>query len=891
MLKCLCIVILLSFFSYTTINAQEVSIKGVIKDSIKPLSNVNIIAKPFSKGINLSFFITNMDGEYAVSLQKNETYIITVSYLGYKSYSFETEAIKDEIKDIILSEATEQLDEVIIIEEIPMIVKKDTIIYDTKAFTDGSEYKLKNILEKLPGVEVERNGDVLVNGKKVTKMLVEGNSFFGGNSKLAVENIPANAVDNVEVLDNYSEVSFLKDYVDSDEMAMNITLKEDKKRFTFGDVDSGLGEDQRYETHTGLFYYSPKTNVNFIGDLNDTGKKSFTLDDYINFEGGISKLTEKEGTSRSNSIQNYANLINTRPALNSENKFAGLNITSDINPSFSLSGYGIFSNTNTLSNQEIINNFFFEEDSYVENVSSNQEDNNLVSIAKLSADYTPNFKEKVFFDFQSKYFNNQRIEERLADIENLTTDFINERGAKGVEFTQDFEWHKKFSSRHITSLVLRNQYSNTTPDNFWNTNRSIVPSLIPFIEEERFNIVQNIDFVNHSFDILGKHYWVLNSKNHLYTTFGNNYLNQEYTTEDFQILENGIINSFENAEFNNNLNFKLNDFYVGLHYKFKANIFTVKTGGHVHYYNWRTDQVSRSSNNKFVFLPDFTTKLEINSSENLTFRYRFLSNFTDAPNYANGFRLLDYNQVFRGNTNLENEIYQNGIIRYYKFAMYNGLIINGVIDYKRKNNFIRNNIKVVGIDQFLTPALQEIPETTVSTVFNLRKRIKKLQFKFNTRFQYATFQKNINGFTSKDETFDYTLQATVRTRFKKLPNIELGLRSNVSFYNSGEIDTNFATYTPVGKIEYTFLKEFTFLFNYEYTKFQNRTNNVSTTFTIADFSLFYKINNSPLGLEIKGSNLFNTEFRQKNTATNFLTSSQKDFIIPRILMFSLHYKL
>ena len=104
----------------------------------------------------------------------------------------------------------------------------------------------------------------MVRGKKVTRVLVENKTFFTGNSKLAVNNIPADAVDKVEVLDNYNEVAMLKGLQDSEDMAMNILLKEDKKKFVFGDIEVGAGIKDRYLLHPNLFYYSPDTNINFI---------------------------------------------------------------------------------------------------------------------------------------------------------------------------------------------------------------------------------------------------------------------------------------------------------------------------------------------------------------------------------------------------------------------------------------------------------------------------------------------------------------------------------------------------------------------------------------------------------------------------------------------------
>ena len=121
------------------------------------------------------------------------------------------------------------LEEVLIEQKMAVVVKEDTIVYRTDQFKTGDERKLKDILEKLPGVEVDREGNVKVKGKPVTKLLVDGKTFFTGDEKLGVNNIPSDAVDEIEAIDDYQEVSFLKGLKESDKMALNIKLKEGKK--------------------------------------------------------------------------------------------------------------------------------------------------------------------------------------------------------------------------------------------------------------------------------------------------------------------------------------------------------------------------------------------------------------------------------------------------------------------------------------------------------------------------------------------------------------------------------------------------------------------------------------------------------------------------------------
>ena len=250
--------IVLLFINFS-VNSQNYTLKGFVKDSLQnPLPFANVVAEPIIKSNNFKFGITDEKGRYKIKIKKGN-YNVKVSYLGFQTKKTELLIKGDTTKNFILTEQPNNLDEVII--EIPVIVKQDTIIYNTDKFVNGKERKLKNVLKKLPGVEVDKNGTVIVQGKKVTKLLVEGKPFFGGGTKLGINNIPADAIDNIVILDNYNEVGFLKNLSDSEEMAMNIILKEDKKKFVFGDIEAGKGNKEFYRTHSNLFLLQPQNNT------------------------------------------------------------------------------------------------------------------------------------------------------------------------------------------------------------------------------------------------------------------------------------------------------------------------------------------------------------------------------------------------------------------------------------------------------------------------------------------------------------------------------------------------------------------------------------------------------------------------------------------------------
>ena len=177
-----------------------------------------------------------------MSLGKNGKYKLQVSYIAYKTFEeiFSTKEANVD-KDFTLV-PDNSLDAVELTYEMPVTIKGDTLIYNADSFKNGSERKLEDVLERLPGVEINDDGQIEVEGKTVSKIMVEGKDFFDGDTKLATKNIPSNAVDKVQVLRNYAEVGQLSGVQNNqDNVAINIKLKEGKKNLWFGDITAGTG--------------------------------------------------------------------------------------------------------------------------------------------------------------------------------------------------------------------------------------------------------------------------------------------------------------------------------------------------------------------------------------------------------------------------------------------------------------------------------------------------------------------------------------------------------------------------------------------------------------------------------------------------------------------------
>ena len=189
-----------------SLSAQSIKVRGFIKDSIgDPLELANVIATEKASGDIEAYAITNYEGRFQLSLPVNKTYVLRASFLGFENVEKEL-IIPEDAEDIdytfTLNTVENVLDGVEIIYEMPVTVSGDTITYNADSFKTGEERKLGDVMKNLPGIEVNDEGEIEVEGKAVTKVMVDGKDFFDGDSKLATKNIPADAVDKVQVLRN-----------------------------------------------------------------------------------------------------------------------------------------------------------------------------------------------------------------------------------------------------------------------------------------------------------------------------------------------------------------------------------------------------------------------------------------------------------------------------------------------------------------------------------------------------------------------------------------------------------------------------------------------------------------------------------------------------------------
>lgn len=880
------IVLFLPYFS----NGQTVM--GSIKDTLgNPLQNANIIAKPLAENNDIKFAIADYLGRFKLDLNKNTPYEIHVSYVGFveKVIAIKTDFSNQEL-NFTLTKKDKEIKEIIIKYDYkPIVLKKDTIVYDIKAFTNGTERKLKDQLEKIPGVEVDKNGGVTIQGKKVTNFYVENQSFFGGGTKLGVENIPADAVEKVEIIDNFNEVNFLKKVSDSKDLAMNIKLKADKKKFVFGDIQAGGGKskyDNHYLNHAGLFYFSPQSSISFIGDLNNIGKQVFSTEDLIHFQGGSSNFI-----SDRKQLTNMYEFANQKTDfLKNKSQFGALNFRQTINDKINISGFGLFS---TIQSNFLINNTI----EYLQNTSktieeriNNGQNKGNLSIGNIKINYAPSSGEKWLYNGQFQSNSNDNYSTLNSSTANQQTSFTTFNLTNNVQFKHFLEWHKQYNNNHTTTFVINHSYDNQKPINTWLTNSEFLVGLIPLLNDSFYTIQQVKKVTNSRLDMLFKHYWVINNYNHFYSNIGANFDSSRLQITEKQYLTSGTINDFVTNGFGNNINYLLKNFYLGFEYKFKIGKWVNKPSVYLHRYYLKTEQIDTNYIlNRSFLQPSWSSEFEFNPSENLKLTYQLINEFPEASRLADRYTLQTYNSVYKGNALLGNERFHNAYLNYTKTSLIKNLFVFANASYTKKTKTIRDSIELEGINQFTTPILTNNPETTYRINGSIDKKIYKFRFGLNANFSWFNYIQSINNESQTNKRNNQSFGLRLRTATNKWPSTSISYTKIFSqFY--GLTNSNLVTDKFIFNFDVVFCKNFSFKTDYE-AVFNKNSNVVATRFNVANAYLSFQKKNNAFLVELSARNYLNNGTKINNSFSDFMISNTTTYILPRIIMLTVSYKL
>lgn len=900
---------LLILFFFSSISfSQSVKLEGFVTDSkAAALEMANVIAINLTTKAMDSYAITNDKGKFLLNLKPNTNYTVKISYLGMQNRELSIlTTMENSTKVIAMEEGGIELDGVEIIREMPVSIKGDTIVYKADSFKSGTERKLEDLLKKLPGVEVNADGEIEVEGKKVSKLMVEGKDFFDGDTKLGVKNIPADAIDKIQVLRNYSEIGALKGVENNqDNLAMNIKLKSGKKNFWFGDMTAGIGighTESRYLINPKTFYYNPKYSVNLITNFNNIGELPLTVQDYYKFTGGFRGMMKKGGTNFNVSSNDLGiSLLRNNRAKEIETRFGAINFSYNIDKAWNMSGFAILSESITETETKSQTNIFRTNSSQIQSTENRNDTGNQKSnlgLFKLSSSYKPTTRFQLDYDILAKFSKqnetNALLREAIVNSNSTTENIATLKKQNPISLNQNLSFYYTHNDKNIFALEMQHLYQEEDP--FYNANLQSQPFNFSdyILGQNRNDISQNRFTKTNKSDIKFDYYYMLTTKSNINVTLGNTYSFQNFNSSIFQVLDDQTVNNLnDNAK--NDVNYSFKDAFLGFYYKILSGKFTFTPGVSLHSFSMKDQQLGNRNEQKFFrALPDFLAIYQIKKAESLTYNFSFTNNFTDINRLSEGIIFSNYNSLTRGNRTLENATSIAHTLRYFKYNMYNLENISAFASYSRQIDAIKTRALFNGVNQTSTPFNSDFADETLSGNGSYgRSFLKNYKASFGANLNWSKNNNiRIDRVTNKDilitnESFTQSFTVKASTNYKKLPNLELGYNWVKNDYNNN----TFYTDKPFAKLDYFFLESFSFVSEYEFYHYYNNGKTINNEYDFLSVSLIYQKKNSKLEYKISGTNLLNTTSLNDDSFSQFSTRTSQYIVQPRYIIFNFKYNL
>ncbi|QNK78991.1 outer membrane beta-barrel protein [Winogradskyella sp. PAMC22761] len=380
-MKKLTLVLAFLFALHAFSQEKSFELTGTLKaeDTQLPLESATVYLERVKDSSVVTYTITDKNGKFKI---ENSTYDqalnFYVSYVGYGTYFKKVEINKEKIDLGIISMSLDnQLGEVLVKSTAPITIKKDTLEFNVKSFKTKKDANVEDLLKQLPGVEVDEEGKITVNGKPVNKILVNGKPFFGDDPTITTKNLTKEIIEKIQIVDTKTKSeAFTGEEGDQENKTINLTIKEENNKGVFGRVSAGAGTDDRYEFAGMVNLFDNDRRVSVLAGGNNTNSPGFSFGEISKMfgrGGGVSFSSNGsfslggrsfgggEGiTTSQNAGVNYADVIGEKTDVSADYFFSSSNSENESSSEREtiLSDSRYFTNSNSRSDNDTDNHSF-----------------------------------------------------------------------------------------------------------------------------------------------------------------------------------------------------------------------------------------------------------------------------------------------------------------------------------------------------------------------------------------------------------------------------------------------------------------------------------------------------------------------------------------------------
>ncbi|MFT3932587.1 MAG: outer membrane beta-barrel family protein [Chitinophagaceae bacterium] len=794
--------LLLSLFVFcvflTAAHSQnDGSIRGIIKDTSAGLNlgdaTVTVLSAKDSSLV--SFGRTNSNGAFTIRNLEKGNYRLLVTHVGYVNLSknFSISAALNEINFGVLSISNKAtlLQEVTVSQEKPpVVIRNDTLEYNAGSFKTKPNAVVEDLLKKLPGIQVDKEGKVKSNGEEVKKVLVDGKEFFGNDPKMATKNLPADAVDKVQVFDRKSDQSRFTGFDDGNsEKTINLTIKPEKKNGVFGKATAGAGDNGLYQGNMNVNSFSGERQLSAIGMMNNTNKQGFSFMDILNFSGGLPNANGKGGIQMDMNSMGLPIQGATNNQGITTTKAGGLNYNNSWQKKLDVMSSYFYNNLQTDKTENVYQQWLLPGNNYntsKQNNSNNQTESHRFNI---SGDYTIDTANSLKLSSsvnmqQSAYYLNSNYNSVSVATGNLLNDGISNSFIKG----NGYSWNNNALFRHRfpkkgrtfsanLSVNLNDSKSNgglLSRNNFYQTDGSLQQSDTLNQENNQHNNSNTYGAVLSYTEPLSR-----NSLLEFNYNFNTTHSTSDKKTYDYDALtgKHSSLNNLLSNNFSSDYTFHrptINWRYQQKKYNFVIGAAIQQASLNSNFHVMGNDS---ALNRSFVnFLPSANLQYKFNQYKNIRALY---NTFTRQPTITQLQPITDNTDplnIKTGNPDLKQEYYHRLMVDYISFDPYRHTSFFASLNAGLTGN------KIVNADQLNAQGVRTTQPVNVNGTYNVGINtswgfpLRKL--KSNLNLNSAVSQSRNIGFVNAAKnninTWTASQEITLNYNYKELFDIAAG---------------------------------------------------------------------------------------------------------------------
>lgn len=880
-------VIIISFAFYPFFCNSQAIISGQVLDGNEVLFGVSVILKD-STGAFIDYSYTNEYGNYKLETKKKGSFIIEFSSLGYKSKNI-TIIIEEqnELKlDIALVSNPFNLDEVIVRAELDIAQKKDTITFNAKAFAQGNEEVVEDLLKKIPGLTIEQDGTIKVGDQEVEKVMVEGDDFFERGYKILTKNMPAQPIDKIELLQNYSNNRLLKGIEESERVALNLKLDEDAKRIWFGNMTLGydaFSDEDRYYAKGNLMNFGKKNRYYFLTNLNNIG---YDATGDINHLISPMHFNEPASIGDDQSISSLIalsasppNFKRSRTTFNNA-EMASLNAIFNPTEKLKIKTLGFFNWDEVDFFRNRIDNVSVNGLDFTNSEDYQLQKRNRIGFGKM--DLTYNISETQMLEATTKYQN--------ADFQSNSDLVFNEQST--VEnldnlielFDQKISYTNKFKDKKI--LLLTGRFINETAPQNYAVNQFLYEELFPNTNANNVSqaLDQEMTFAGFEAHLLDRK----ENKSLLELKLGNAY-RRDILNSRFSLLENE--NTIDNPQdYQNNVTYVVNDLYAKGKYQYNFNKITLIGNLSVHQlFNTLEQKNQTETQQPFFVNPSLGLNWKINTKNRIRTSYGQNRTNADVLNVYNNFLLTGFRN-FASGTGDFNQLDASALFFNYQLGNWSDrFFANTTFVYTKNHDFFSTNSQISqNFTQSKTIVIKDRELFTANTSVDYFFKKLESNVKLKLGYTQSEFKNIVNDSELREvNSINYNYGFEYRTAFDGIFNFHLG-----SKWLTNEIETTttneFTDNVSFLDVTLTFNEKLNLDLNSERYYFGNLESD--NTYYFLDFDARYTVKENKLTFMLSGKNLLNTNTFRNFTISDIGTTTTEYRLLPRFVLLKMEYR-